>query len=287
MPAQPTTRRLPDCCNSRSPIDLASLTKFLVDRPRPFVVSHNRDRTIWYGTSSKKGGGHRTFQEPSCNRSVYLLCNSMGNYVLQNALERSTDFSLDARLSRLFERVFLCAADVAADVFQPRNPSTAFRKWPGLSPHITTAKTSRCPYPTTPKPTPTDWDGTAPNGQLAFPTASSKSIAAASSLGWSSTVTTTTAQLMTTYAIASTACQRTPGTACTNRYATTGRTFGDLSVSRFARSRRPPLLGPHSLRFRPPPQSTRKAPDVFILAHVPGGLECTNCSKHSPTSSTD
>ena len=43
----------------------------------------------------------------------------MGNFVLQNALIRAEKFSLGGRLPRIFEQVFLCAADVAAAVFQP------------------------------------------------------------------------------------------------------------------------------------------------------------------------
>lgn len=60
--------------------------------------------------------------ELPCGQSIHLLCHSMGNYVLQNALERTAEFSVGARLPRIFRQVFLCAADVAADVFQPGEP---------------------------------------------------------------------------------------------------------------------------------------------------------------------
>ena len=72
--------------------------------------------------------------DPPCGRSVYLLCHSMGNYVLQNALERIADFSISGRLPQIFERVFLCAADVAADVFQPREP---FHRLPQMAKAVT------------------------------------------------------------------------------------------------------------------------------------------------------
>ncbi len=53
---------------------------------------------------------------------IHLLCHSMGNYVLQNALERTAEFSVGGRLPRIFRQIFLCAPDVAADVFQPGEP---------------------------------------------------------------------------------------------------------------------------------------------------------------------
>ena len=64
----------------------------------------------------------RRRSEPPCGRLVNLLCHSMGAFVLQNALKRATEFSVGGRLPRIFEQIFLCAADVAADVFQPGEP---------------------------------------------------------------------------------------------------------------------------------------------------------------------
>ena len=69
-----------------------------------------------------------------CQRSVYLLCHSMGNFVLQHALKRLAEFSVGSRLPRLFERIFLCAADVASDVFQPGQP---FHRLPELARAVT------------------------------------------------------------------------------------------------------------------------------------------------------
>ena len=57
-----------------------------------------------------------------CGQKVHLLAHSMGNYVLQNALERLWEFSPGATLPRLFDRVFLCAADVDDDVLEKGHP---------------------------------------------------------------------------------------------------------------------------------------------------------------------
>ena len=56
-------------------------------------------------------------KEDQCDRKVHLLCHSMGNYVLQNALPRIAQFS-EGRLPRLVDNVFLCAADVDDDIFE-------------------------------------------------------------------------------------------------------------------------------------------------------------------------
>ena len=57
-----------------------------------------------------------------CGQDLHLLCHSMGNYVLQNALERIREFSPGPALPRLFEYVFLCAPDVDASVLEPGQP---------------------------------------------------------------------------------------------------------------------------------------------------------------------
>lgn len=57
-----------------------------------------------------------------CGQDLHLLCHSMGNYVLQNALERMREFSPGPALPRLFEYVFLCAPDVDASVLEPGQP---------------------------------------------------------------------------------------------------------------------------------------------------------------------
>ena len=72
--------------------------------------------------------------EPPCGRSIHLLCHSMGNFVLQNALDRIAEFSVGGRLPRLFEQIFLSAADVAADAFQPGEP---FHRLPQMARAVT------------------------------------------------------------------------------------------------------------------------------------------------------
>ena len=57
-----------------------------------------------------------------CGQDLHLLCHSMGNYVLQNALERLREFTPGTALPRLFERVFMCAADVDGSVLEPGQP---------------------------------------------------------------------------------------------------------------------------------------------------------------------
>lgn len=57
-----------------------------------------------------------------CGRNLHLLAHSMGNYVLQHALQRLWEFSPGNALPRLFDRVFLCAADVDDDVLEPGQP---------------------------------------------------------------------------------------------------------------------------------------------------------------------
>lgn len=57
-----------------------------------------------------------------CGQKIHLLAHSMGNYVLQNALERLWEFSPGPSLPRLFDSVFLCAADVDDNVLEPGQP---------------------------------------------------------------------------------------------------------------------------------------------------------------------
>ncbi|MBS1903362.1 MAG: alpha/beta hydrolase [Bacteroidetes bacterium] len=57
-----------------------------------------------------------------CNQNIHLLCHSMGNYVLQNAIGRIADFSPTSNLPRVFEHIFLCAPDVDDNIFEPGQP---------------------------------------------------------------------------------------------------------------------------------------------------------------------
>ena len=57
-----------------------------------------------------------------CGQQIHLLAHSMGNFVLQNALNRLWEFSPGTSLPRLFDRVFLCAADVDDNVLEAGQP---------------------------------------------------------------------------------------------------------------------------------------------------------------------
>ena len=54
-----------------------------------------------------------------CRQDIHLLCHSMGNYVLQNALDRMLKFVQTPSLPRLFENIFMCAPDVDDTVLEP------------------------------------------------------------------------------------------------------------------------------------------------------------------------
>ena len=76
----------------------------------------------------------RARDEEPCKRSIHLLCHSMGNYVLQSALQRTLEFSTSGRPPRIFDQIFLCAPDVADDVFEPSRP---FCHLPGMAENVT------------------------------------------------------------------------------------------------------------------------------------------------------
>jgi len=57
-----------------------------------------------------------------CRQDIHLLCHSMGNYVLQNALDRLSKFNLGVTLPRMFEHIFLCSADVDDTVLEEGKP---------------------------------------------------------------------------------------------------------------------------------------------------------------------
>lgn len=54
-----------------------------------------------------------------CDGRLHLLCHSMGNFVLQNALTRLAQFTPSPALPRIFDSAFLCAADVDDDALEP------------------------------------------------------------------------------------------------------------------------------------------------------------------------
>lgn len=53
-----------------------------------------------------------------CGHNIHLLAHSMGNFVLQHALQRVGDFSPGPTLPRMFEHVFLAAPDVDDTVLE-------------------------------------------------------------------------------------------------------------------------------------------------------------------------
>jgi esterase/lipase superfamily enzyme len=57
-----------------------------------------------------------------CRQDIHLLAHSMGNYVLQSAVEESMRTPDRAINDRLFDHVFLCAADVDVDVLEQDRP---------------------------------------------------------------------------------------------------------------------------------------------------------------------
>ncbi len=64
----------------------------------------------------------RTGKLVLCDGRIHLLCHSMGNYVLQNALGVLHEEVGSRALPRIFDHVFLCAGDVDDDVLEPQRP---------------------------------------------------------------------------------------------------------------------------------------------------------------------
>jgi len=57
-----------------------------------------------------------------CGQKIHLLAHSMGNFVLQHALDRLWEHSPGNALPRMFEHVFLAAADIDDDVLDIGGP---------------------------------------------------------------------------------------------------------------------------------------------------------------------
>lgn len=60
--------------------------------------------------------------EVSCEQSIHMICHSMGNYVLENAISKIANNTPTAALPSLFEHIFLCSADVDDTVMEPEQP---------------------------------------------------------------------------------------------------------------------------------------------------------------------
>ncbi len=67
-------------------------------------------------------GGVRQRQTTLCQQQIHLLCHSMGNFLLQHMLERMGRFTPGSSLPRIFDHIFLCAADVDDDALEPDHP---------------------------------------------------------------------------------------------------------------------------------------------------------------------
>jgi esterase/lipase superfamily enzyme len=72
--------------------------------------------------SLRDANGKPVDPDALCNQELHLLCHSMGNYVLQNALARLADHTPGSRMPRLFQNVFLCAPDVDDNALEPEQP---------------------------------------------------------------------------------------------------------------------------------------------------------------------
>lgn len=57
-----------------------------------------------------------------CRQKIHLLCHSMGNYLLENALQRLYEHTPGSALPRLFDQVLMCAPDVDDDVLEAGKP---------------------------------------------------------------------------------------------------------------------------------------------------------------------
>jgi len=77
-----------------------------------------RDYLLGLRAGVRKGGGEVVL----CEQEIHLLCHSMGNYVLENALARLAEFTPGKTMPRLFDHIFLCAPDVDDTVFEEGQP---------------------------------------------------------------------------------------------------------------------------------------------------------------------
>jgi len=77
-----------------------------------------RDYLLGLREGARKGGGKVVL----CEQEIHLLCHSMGNFVLQNALARLAEFTPGKAMPRLFDHIFMCAPDVDDTVFEQGQP---------------------------------------------------------------------------------------------------------------------------------------------------------------------
>lgn len=82
------------------------LRDFLTEATRPPSKQEEKNGKKW---------------EP-CLQNINVLCHSMGNYVLQHALQRIIKQTTTSRLPRIFDNVFLCSPDVDDNVLETDQP---------------------------------------------------------------------------------------------------------------------------------------------------------------------
>ena len=73
-------------------------------------------------------------RDVACGQELHLLCHSMGNFVLQCALERMADFTPGSTFPRMFEHVFLCSPDVDDTALEAGQPLGSLHE---LGQHVT------------------------------------------------------------------------------------------------------------------------------------------------------
>ena len=71
--------------------------------------------------------------QPRCQRKIHLLCHSMGNFVLQNALKIFIEDSPFRKLPTLFNYIFIAQADIDNNVFEKDKD---MHRLPELAKHI-------------------------------------------------------------------------------------------------------------------------------------------------------
>ncbi|MFT7465375.1 MAG: esterase/lipase superfamily enzyme [Pseudohongiellaceae bacterium] len=57
-----------------------------------------------------------------CGHELHLLCHSMGNYVMQNAISKIDQHTPGPAMPRIFEHIFLCSSDVEDTVLETGQP---------------------------------------------------------------------------------------------------------------------------------------------------------------------
>lgn len=91
-------------------------------------ISYKSDRTEAQNSGFAVGRGFLKLRdfllktEDPCRGRLHLLCHSMGNYVLQCALDRLRAFTAGSAFPRVFDRIVLAAPDVDDNVLEPAMP---------------------------------------------------------------------------------------------------------------------------------------------------------------------